>query len=1345
MDFSAASNHRHILIVDDIAVNAALLTEVLVNGGYIAHTALNAQQAFEQLKTHPIALILLDIRMPDIDGYKLCQRIKAQPAYAEIPIIFVSALDDVVDKLRAFEVGGIDYISKPIQPPEVLARIDTHLRLRRLRQQLQQEVRDRKQAEARTQALLEMVQAVSLAPDLNHALKTALQHICKWLEFGYGSVWLPTDNQRSLVHSAVWHCHGSLCVTHGDRIAQSLAYLQPLALQRNEALEGRVWHEGIAAWATIDPPTDVSDRPFDWLSELGYCHKFAIPITRSSDATPHTVEVLAVMVFYGCPQPDEEHRLQQVVALACQLRSSLEQKHTQDALARSEERWQLVLDGNRDGIWDWNTRTDQVLFSDRFAEILGYGSRHDLSSKDDWWRRIHPADIDRVQRITQAYLRGQIANYVVECRIQCKDGHYKWVLMQGKAQWGSNGHPLRMVGSMRDIDNVKFAEEALAQQLNHALLIRQVTDEIRWKLDSSKIFETTVAQVSRMLGVNRCVIHSFREEFEDLPIVAVYAEPGYRLPSNFSIPLHNNPHAAVVLREDRAIASDNVLTDPYLSGLEAIHQRISLKSMLAIRTSYQGYANGVIGVHQCDDFRHWTEEDIHLIEAIAAQVGIALQHAHLLEQEQQQRQLLNQRNLDLQQEIQERKAAQAALKARIDRQNTTQRIIERMRQTLDLEQVFRSTTQELRQIFDCDRVAVYHFNEDWTGEFVAESMSSRCKPLVVAQWSEQMEQEQFQEASCVVKRWSDYSVDNRDTYLYETKGGAYARGTPFLCVRDIYRAGFSDCYIELLEQYEARSYLTVPIFKGDRLWGLLAHYQNVEPRDWQETDIELAVYVSAQLGVAVQQAELLQQTRLQAIALENARDAAQSANRAKSEFLANMSHELRTPLNAILGFSQVLSHDPDLTADNREYLDIINRSGHHLLTLINDVLEMSKIEAGRAQINESSFDLLRLLDGLEDMLSLRASSKDLALTVQRSPLLPQYITSDESKLQQVIINLLGNAIKFTNSGGVILKAYPAPSLEKPTPDSKCVLWFEVSDTGVGIAKNEMNRLFSPFEQTTAGQAHREGTGLGLSISKQFIELMGGQISVSSEVGQGSTFKFYIQARLADAASLPSTSSPKKVIGLQPNQPTCRLLIVDDHDDSRLMLAQLLSPLGFDVAEACNGEEAIAQWQDWQPDAILMDMRMPVMDGYEATRRIKSQTNGQSIPILAVTSSVFDDDRESILETGCDGFIAKPVEEAKLLDELARHLHINYVYGEAYEPTVAGVSLVPDDLAHLPLDWIQQMHRAASGCSDRLVLQLIEALPNSEQSIADGLTKLAYNFRFEDIVALTEPHCPSSHP
>jgi CheY-like chemotaxis protein len=186
-----------------------------------------------------------------------------------------------------------------------------------------------------------------------------------------------------------------------------------------------------------------------------------------------------------------------------------------------------------------------------------------------------------------------------------------------------------------------------------------------------------------------------------------------------------------------------------------------------------------------------------------------------------------------------------------------------------------------------------------------------------------------------------------------------------------------------------------------------------------------------------------------------------------------------------------------------------------------------------------------------------------------------------------------------------------------------------------------------------------------------------------------------------------------------------------------MLAQLLIPLGFEIAEAHNGEEAIAQWQQWQPDAILMDMRMPVMDGYEATRYIKSQTDGQSIPILAITSSVFEDDRESIIETGCDGFIPKPVEEAKLLDELALHLHIDYVYGETDEPIVIDVALTPEDLTDLSSDWMQQMHRAASGCSDRLVLQLIEELPKSKQHIADGLAKLAYNFRFEDIVALTE--------
>ena len=465
---------------------------------------------------------------------------------------------------------------------------------------------------------------------------------------------------------------------------------------------------------------------------------------------------------------------------------------------------------------------------------------------------------------------------------------------------------------------------------------------------------------------------------------------------------------------------------------------------------------------------------------------------------------------------------------------------------------------------------------------------------------------------------------------------------------------------------------------------------------------------------------------------EESQKTAELANKAKSTFLANMSHELRTPLNAILGFTQIMQRDRAATQKQLENLSIINRSSEHLLALINDVLDMSKIEAGRIALNSSSFNLDVLLNNTEEMLEFVAEAKELRLLFDKHPDLPQYIRTDERKLRQVLINLLNNALKFTTEGGVTLRV-------KSDAADIYHLVFEIEDTGAGIAPEELDTLFEAFTQTETGRNSEEGTGLGLPISRKFVQLMGGDVAVSSQLGVGTVFKFDIAAEPPLKEELQSQKQIKQVVGLEPNQPSYRILVVDDRWENRQIVLQLLQPIGFEVQEATNGKEAIAIWEQWQPHLIWMDMRMPVMNGYEATEYIKSQLKGQTTYIIALTASTFEEERAIVLSAGCDDFVRKPFRETVLFDTMAQYLGVKYVYADnqKLEAIKPNFDLKPDALEIMPSDWLTQLQQAASELDEDVIFELLTQIPDEHTLLAQTLQNKVSDFDFEDIVNLVE--------
>ncbi|MEC4866986.1 MAG: PAS domain-containing protein, partial [Jaaginema sp. PMC 1078.18] len=819
------------------------------------------------------------------------------------------------------------------------------------------------------------------------------------------------------------------------------------------------------------------------------------------------------------PIYDEKGNLVEILSVGTDVTARQQAEAT---LREKEQYLRLILDNIPQQVFWKDTHSVFQGCNSNWAKSIGLGNPDEIIGKTDEDLLHNPDDAVLYRRQDQEVLEsGQPLLHYIEIKRRSRSTQPTWLDVSKIPILDNQNQPLGLIGVIEDISDRKLAEETLNRQFQRTLLLDTITQQIRSSLDSERIFRTTAIQVGQMFRVSRCTIHSYEAlPKPHLPLVSEYLESGQTSMQELDIRVNESQSLQTVLTQDRAFVVRDVDSEPGLVVWQPLCQQYGIKSLLLIRTSYQNEPNGAIALQQCDRPRIWTEDEIELIEAVAAQVGIALAQARLLEQE---------------------KHASASL-------------------------------------------------------------------------SQQNEQ----------------------------------------------------------------------------------------------------------LAQAKQQAE--------------------EANRVKSQFLANMSHELRTPLNAILGFSQILSRDASLNDEQREYLQIINSSGEHLLSLIDDILDMSKIEAGQTQLNLNAFDLFYLLDNVTAMMQLKAAAKGIELNLDYPPTLPRYLYGDEGKLRQVLINLLSNGIKFTQAGFVSLSVVTAPS----QTHQGCGLQFQVQDTGLGIAPAEQELLFKPFVQTRTGRNAESGTGLGLTISRHFVQLMGGEIWLESQVGQGTTFTFEIAVELAPESPSQPLTTARQAIAIAPERTDYRILVVEDRWESRHLLVQFLKSLGFNVREADNGVEAIAVWEAWQPHLIWMDMRMPVMDGYEATKRIKSHLQGQDTTIIALTASAFEEEKTAVLGAGCDDFARKPWREETILGKMTQYLGVRYIYNEIEPDTVANVPQtwqwqdIQAQLSSLDPTWIAQLHKAAMVADSEWLDRLITEIPSSLTTLRQVLSELTHNFRCDRIMELTQP-------
>lgn len=593
-------------------------------------------------------------------------------------------------------------------------------------------------------------------------------------------------------------------------------------------------------------------------------------------------------------------------------------------------------------------------------------------------------------------------------------------------------------------------------------------------------------------------------------------------------------------------------------------------------------------------------------------------------------------------DISEQKATEVELRESAERERTILNVVEKIRQSLNLDEIFQATTAQLRETLKCDRVALFKFNPDGRGQFITESMAVGYSSL------QGIQLEDCWDESCLLPTQEDQEHQRK-----------------IFVVNNIEESECINCHREIYQQLQIKAFCTVPILQNERLWGLLAAYQNQQPRAWKEGEVRLLTQTGIQLGISIAQVDLFRQIQHQTLQLQQAKEAAETANQAKSAFIAHTSHELRTPLNAILGFAQIFQRESGFTPQQQGAIKVIQRSGQHLLTLINDILYIAKIEAGKLNFELQDFVLSSFLENLEAMIRIRCQQKGIEFEHQILSDLPLVVQGDETRLRQLILNLLGNAVKFTNKGRVTFSVgYVRDFAPEEEAADRAKIRFQIADTGIGIPEDQLQEIFVPFRQLNSYSSGQEGTGLGLSISQNIAEQMGSKIEVKSTLGEGSEFWFDINF-LNSETPIKKASESNLLVDVTGYQGAKRkILVVDDLENNLEVLVNFLTSLGFEVIAANSGTEAIAFTSEQQPDLIILDLVMPEMDGLAVTQILRQEKASQDLPLIMVSASTLPSDESHCYQAGANAFLPKPLDFNRLLRVLEQHLHLEWITSEA---------------------------------------------------------------------------------
>lgn len=1369
MNPDATPSVKEILIVDDTPANLRLLASLLSGQGYSVRLAPSGKLALMSIQQNLPDLILLDIRMPQMDGYMICEQLKANERTCDIPIIFLSVLREGESKAKAFEVGGADYITKPFQPEEVMARVRHQLQLLDLKRQLkaqnhrlQQEVQHRKQVQAELRQERNLLRSlIDTIPDLIFFKNIEGQYLLwnqAFQEFtGRAS--------QELLHR-----------TDADLFSPRVA--QRIQAQEQQVLSTRL---PLRYEETVNFPNQQR-RSLD---------TYKVPV---QDATG------GLLGFIGI------------------CRDVTDRKAAADYLNRTTSRLSALIRNLQAGILVEDENRRVALVNQSFCDLFGVNR--------------HPSDLlgvhcqDLAQQHLSAFAEPEQAIARVEQILSLRQPVTAEALVLSDGRIFERDYiPIttgdRFQGHLwqyRDITSRKINEQALVQSTEtlrefsnnlkqlHRLSIKQFATF----QDLTEDYLKTGCQIMKFTGG---IISTVEQETLTIQAVETTIE-GIHPGTNYNL---NDTFCVEAIRTQQTITQARFGVTPEANA-HGFYKTFGFESFISTPIVVNGQIYGSLCFFSQEireeGFRSHEKE---IIELMAQSIGKYISSYRVEQQRQQAELALRESEARFRQlaehidnvfwvlEPSEQRFTYispayntiwgyACEDVLLDPQswrsaihpNDIDRIVAKQREGQSYDEEYRIFRADgsMRWIRDrafpiCDEAGqiyrVVGIAEDITDIKHQEQSLRLIFEGTAAKTGSQFFRSLVRYLADVLQvRYAlitqNVSQDTpRVKFLAFWQNGQFGdnyeldlEGTPCEKVLEgetvFHNNGVETLYphFQVFADWDVCSYFGVPLLNANNQ--VVGHLAVLDNRPmWPEQTRELILKIfAARAG-----AELERQTFENEI--QWARESADAANRAKSEFLANISHELRTPLNSILGFTQLILEEEEIDPQRHEYLRIVYRSGEHLLALINDVLEMSKIEAGKIVLATHPFDLHTLLRSLEEMFSLRAKAKNIALNLHVASNVPQYIETDESKLRQVLINLLNNAVKFTQQGHVCLNVRlvtKQSSEENPAVDtativsqsSPIVISFVVEDTGPGIAPEELQMLFEPFTQTSAGHSSREGTGLGLSISQRFVQLMGGMIQVQSELGQGSTFHFCLEALPVMDTPIQTVFSRtlNRVKHLAPGQPDYRILVAEDQHANRVLLVRILESAGFIVRTASDGCEAVAIAKAWRPHLIWMDIRMPDMDGYEATRQIKAARLLPHPVIIGLTANAFEEERNRVLASGCDHFVRKPFKVNQIFQTMAQYLPIQYVYapeteglfgdthgvGYASEMSAEELSAALEGL--LP-SWIEAIRQAAIKGADEQILQLLSTLPSHKSALTKRLTYWAKNFQFNAILDILPPN------